>query len=485
MKTAINAAWLTVTRLTADILSFFLFVAISRHFGPAGTGAYAYGFAVAGLISVCGTIGLDDYGIREYARLNQAGRRPLVTNLLSTQAVMISLAAIGLAIYLVATHPARETALVILLLATHLLALAIARVLFVPAFAQQAMVGPAFAELVCRGGAVLVALLMVVVFRSSLVSALAVFPLAGLLFLAAAAASAVRHGAVLRLRISLAAARATVRAAWPFAASEVVFQVYARAGLVILALVAGDAAAGIYTSGFKFVEVGMMPLVFVGVAAYPRLSHSFEHDPQGFAAFGANLLRAALFLGGLLAWGLYFVVPPLIVPLFGSRFIEAVAVVRVMAALALVSAAEVVLVRVLLASHLQVTRLRLLVLGTGLNIALNLLLIPLFRIWGAAAAWIGTLAILDALYGHALRGRLGPRGLSATFMGYAATVGLALASALLIARLPLPPWVPAIASLVIYFGAAAVTRLLPSLRLAVLPRFMTLPAQAGGDGIEP
>src|SRR5262249_4881756 len=193
-----------------------------------------------------------------------------------------------------------------------------------------------------------------------------------------------------------------------------------------------------------------------------------------FAAFGTTLLRGTLFLGGLLAWGLYFVVPPLIVPLFGTRFVEAVAVVRVMAALALVSAAEIVLVRVLLAAHLQVTRLRLLALGTALNISLNLLLIPLFRIWGAATAWIGTLATLDLLYALAVRDRLGVHALRSAFAAYAITIASSLVAALIIGRLPVPQWVPALTSLAVYFAAAAATRLLPSLGVAVLPQLAAL-----------
>lgn len=461
MRTAKNAAWLTATRLAADLLGFLLFVAISRHFGPDGTGAYAYGFAVAGLISIGGTLGLDEYGIREYARLPESDRPRLLANLLGTQGFMIAVALLALAGYLLVTRPGRETAVIIVLLSTYQLTGALSRTLFVPAFAHQAMAMPAVAEMACRGGAVAVALVLTIWVKAPLVIALVGFPVAGLVLSGVATASASRHARSLSLPTSWLAVASTVRAAWPFAASEVVMQVYARADLIMLSLIIGTATAGIYASAFKFVEVGVMPVVFLGVAAYPRLSRLFQADPRGFTEFATDVLRGTLFLGGLLAWALYFVVPVAIVPLFGDRFTSAAPIVRIMAGLALLFAAEIVLVRVMLAAHLQLARFRLLALGTGLNVALNLFLIPLFQIRGAVGAWILTLAVIDALYAKALHDCLASRRLLSVFGAYALAVGCGFGAGLVSAGWATAGWVPAAVALGAFVIAAIVTRLAP------------------------
>lgn len=461
MRTAKNAAWLTASRLTTDFLGFLLLVAISRRFGPSGTGAYAYGFAVAGLISIGGTLGLDEYGIREYARLPESDRPRLLANLIGTQGFMIAVALVALAGYLLVTRPGRETAVIIVLLSTYLLAGALGRTLFVPAFAHQAMALPAVAEMACRGGAIAVALLLMIWLKAPLVIALLGFPVGGLVLSGVATASALRHGRSLSLSTSWLAVASTARAAWPFAASEVVMQIYARADLIMLSLIIGTASAGIYASAFKFVEVGVMPLVFLGVAAYPRLSRLFEPDPRGFTELATDLLRGTLFLGGLLAWALYFLVPVAIVPLFGDRFTAAAPIVRIMAGLALLSAAEIVLVRVMLAAHLQLARLRLLALGTGLNVALNLILIPLFQIRGAAIAWILTLAVINALYAKALHDCLASRRLLSVFGAYALATGCGFGLGMVSARWAAAGWVPAAVSLATFVIAAVATGLVP------------------------
>jgi O-antigen/teichoic acid export membrane protein len=453
-RTAANAVWLTLTRLTADFLSFLLFIAISRHFGPTGTGAYAYSFAVAALVSVCGTLGLDTYGIREYARLGEAERRPLLARMLATQALAMGTAILGLTLYLLVTRPNPLTATLIVLLTVHLLGLAAARTLFVPAFAHQAMAAPAVAELICRGGAILAALLMMTVFRGSLTVSLIGFPLAGLALATVAATSAFRFAGQVELHISRPAIGQTIRAAWPFAVTDLVFQVYARADLVLLSLFAGEAVAGIYASGFKFVEVGTMPLTFLNVAAFPRLSRLCEADPREFSEFATKVLRSTLFVGGLVAWGLFFVMPWMVVPLFGARFAPTAPLMRPLAALAFLFAVEIVLVRVLLAGHLQVTRLRLFAVGTSLNIVLNLVLIPRFQITGALAAWIVTLAVIDLLYARALRSHLSSRRLLAAFGAYVAAGTCCLGAGLFVTRIGPTGWLAAAVALLAYLLAA-------------------------------
>ena len=53
---------------------------------------------------------------------------------------------------------------------------------------------------------------------------------------------------------------------------------------------------------------------------------------------------------GVVIWGLYFVVPLVLVPLLGPRFASTVPVLHMITGLAIVQAGEIVLVRLLLAT---------------------------------------------------------------------------------------------------------------------------------------
>lgn len=459
----VSAAWLSGSRLAVDALGFLVFLAISRRFGPAATGRYSYAFALAGIGYVVASLGLADYGVREYARLAGEARQRVLSTLLATQAAAVGLVAVGFAGYLLLSRPDAETAVLVVLLTASQLGLAAARVLLVPAFAHQAMAAPAVAELACRGTASLVAAGLIGIAGVSLPVALLAYPAAALLMLGFAAGSAARHGARLapRLRRGDGGALDTARAAWPFAASEIVYQVYARADVIMLTLLAGAAAAGIYASGLKFVEVAASPVLFVGVAAFPGLSRLFDRDPAGFTAAGAKLLRWTLTLGGLIAWGLVFVVPLVLVPALGHRFEEATRVVRLMAALALLAGVQTTATRILLAARRQVGRLKIQLIGAGLKIGLNAALIPVLGIEGAVAASLAALLCLDVLYLGAVldwfpRPKL-TRPLGAFGITVAGSAGVA--GALLLAGLGQP--VAALASLVVLVVSSVATGLAP------------------------
>ncbi len=453
MRVARNTAWLTAGRLTGDLLSAVLFVAISRHFGPEGVGRYSYGFAIAGFALVLSTLGLDTYGMRELPRLAPEARPAFMGRLLATQLAAAGATAAGVLLYLVAAGSPPATAAIVLLLAVHQVALGVGQTLFVPAYAAEAMRLPALAEMLCRASAIGFAILAIVLFGAPLAVGLALFPVAGLALALLGLGSAARRGAAPRLSAGWRSIRETARTAWPFGASEVVFQLYARADLILLVLIAGEGAAGIYAAGFKFVEVGVMPLYFLGLASFPRLSARFGRDEAGFRGSAAKLVWATLLLGGLLAWTLYFVAPALLVPLLGGRFAAATGVVRLMAALALLSSVEVALVRVLLAAGRQVLRLKLQVAGSALNVLLNLALIPVWGVTGAVIASLVTLALTDWLYGRSLRDLLPGSVVLPIVLPWIAGLAAAVVAGLLAARLTPAWWVAAAGSLAAFVAA--------------------------------
>ena len=138
-----NAGWLTGTRLAGNVVSVLLFVVLSRYFGPAGIGQYAYGLAIAGLIGAVVAFGLEDYAIRESSHLSLEARRLLLSRLLGTQLGIIALAVFGLLVFLLIARPSGEVVFIIILLSSYHVTLAVSWTLFVPAFSQQSMAGPA------------------------------------------------------------------------------------------------------------------------------------------------------------------------------------------------------------------------------------------------------------------------------------------------------------------------------------------------------
>ncbi|HZO22322.1 MAG TPA: oligosaccharide flippase family protein, partial [Steroidobacteraceae bacterium] len=320
MRVLTNAAWLSFSRASTDALSFVLFAVIARTFGPAGSGEYSYAFAAGMLFALFATCGLEEFGIRQYARAAAADRPRLWADLLTMQCVQIVLGALAFAILGLTgiIHPTRWT--VVLEIATYLTGWTVARTLFVPSMAAQLMVTPAVTDLSCRLAGIACALVFAVWLKLPLPALLIGFPVAGVALVALALRNAVRRGAALRLHPSWHALAATARGVAPFGGVDLLGQFYARTDLLLIAYFLGTADVGLYATDIKFVEVGLLPLFMLGSAAYPLLSRHAGRDPDAFTRCGRDLVRIVFFCSGWLAVGIFCLVPLLLVPLFGEKF---------------------------------------------------------------------------------------------------------------------------------------------------------------------
>lgn len=404
-KTGRNAFALLACRISADGLNFLLFLVVSRRFGPEGMGEYGYGFALAGLAYYATTLGIDEYGVREYSRLPAERRPTLISQLLGAQlciAVVVMLVLLG---YLLITHPRPTTLLIIVSMTIYQLAAAFSATLFVPAMAEQHMLPPSFINLAGRGSAFVVTGVLIWVFDWSLHAASIAFACGGVLMLVLALRSAASFKAHLLPNLSGESVLEGTRMLWSFAAVGLLGQLLSRIGVIALSLQIGEAAAGVYTTGLKLVEVACLPLVFIGVAAYPRLCHAFA-DAASFQRLTRQGLAIGIALAAILALAMYLLVPPLLVPVLGERFAGSETIIAAMAAIVLAQGMEIVLGRLMLAANLNVARAVRITLGTVVCVLLTVAFTPLFGISATIAALVVSYLLVDLLYFGNLFGTL-------------------------------------------------------------------------------
>ena len=457
MSTARNTAWLTGCRLAGDVLNLLLFVVISRQFGPAGVGAYSYSFAVATFAFVIGCLGIEEYGLRQYARLEAAQRPGFLGELLGTQTLMVAAAVIGLAVYLALTRPSPATLIMVCALGVYQIIAAIVATLFIPAMAEQRMLWPALAQLAARAVSFAAAGCAIHIAHAPLALALLGFPPAAAIWLWIAIRSTRRYVPLLRLTVSWAGTRRIMAILWSFALLEIFAQLFARVGVIVLSLTVDDAAAGLFATGLRLIEVALMPLSFMGVAAYPGLSRLFITSLPAFRRSAADLLWIMLFGGGAVAWGLYFVSPSVLVPILGQRFAGAEPVIQTMAIFALVQAVQVGLARLLLCADRQTANAAFVAAGAILSVILNLWWVPRYGVNGAIYAGAAAYAAIDVLCVGALLRPLSGAALMRMLVSLGASLAVGGGLAALLALRGFAALPQAIASVAgfIVIGAAA------------------------------
>jgi O-antigen/teichoic acid export membrane protein len=452
VSTGRNALWLTGCRLSGDVLNLLLFVLISRSFGPAGAGAYSYGFAVATFAFVIGCLGIEEYGLRQYARMDEAGRPVFLGELLGTQTLMVGLAVLAVAAYLALTAPTPATLLMVCALGIYQITASVVATLFIPAMAAQRMLWPALAELCARAIAFSIAGYAIGVAHASLAHALLGYPLAALVWLVVALRALRRFAPAARVQVSVPAARRIVGILWSFALLEIFAQLFARIGVISLSLSVGDAAAGVFATGLRLIEVALMPLSFLGVAAYPRLSRLFAADLPAFRRSAVDLMWLMLLGGGLAAWGLYFVAPPLLVPVLGERFAGAETWIQTMVVFALVQAIEVCLGRILLSADRQIANAAFVAVGAILSLLLNICWVPRFGVGGAIYAGAAAYALIDIMCIVAVWKPLSGAALARVFGALGIALALGVGCGTLAARFDLSAAIQALAAVAMFIA---------------------------------
>ena len=392
-----NAFWLSVCRFAADFSSLVLFTFISRELGPASTGEYSYAFALGALIAIFAASGLDQYGVRQYMRLaSDEARAECWRNLLVAQVLqlLMGLGILGLAVAWLGGRNADPT--VILELTIFLVGWGLSRTFFIPASARQAMAIPAFIELGCRAAAALTSLTLLLS-GAPMREMLLPFPIAGAVLITLSARNATLNGAALRFGTNWRQISEIVRGTLPFTLCEALGQFYIRADMLVIVSLLGNAAVGWYAADLKMVEVGVMPLILLGTAAYPRLSRAALEDRDNFVKLSEEYVRSVLFVSGWLAVGLYCLVPLVTVAIFGARFDPAAHMLPLFAVLAVVKGTEIAVCRLLYATRRQNAFLAALVVGTILIVALSFWLIPVFGANGAIGVVVLSTAVVDLI----------------------------------------------------------------------------------------
>ena len=152
------------------------------------------------------------------------------------------------------------------------------------------------------------------------------------------------------------------------------------------------AAAGSYTLAYRVLSLALMPSLALMRASTRRLFAEGKEGMRGPYAVALKLARPISAVGIVVGAGLWFG-SPLSSLVLGEKFPEFVDIIRWLAVLPLVKSLQFVFGNALDAALFQMWRFRLTLTAAGVNLALNLVLIPRYS-WRAA---VGTTVAAEVL----------------------------------------------------------------------------------------
>jgi O-antigen/teichoic acid export membrane protein len=179
-----------------------------------------------------------------------------------------------------------------------------------------------------------------------------------------------------------------LRTATPIAGINLVAVVYARVDIVLLSLLATSSSVAYYTVPYSFVRISWLIPSVVSAAFFPLLRRTLDTDRAQARSLFFLVMRAFLFLSVPISMLLALSAPTVLPFVFGDSYAQSVPVLEIMAWTSVFGFLNYVLWYGVLASHLERTVLFIQLAGLVVNIAINLVAIPLYGPSGAAAALV-------------------------------------------------------------------------------------------------
>ncbi|XVQ84972.1 lipopolysaccharide biosynthesis protein [Microbispora siamensis] len=195
----------------------------------------------------------------------------------------------------------------------------------------------------------------------------------------------------------------------PRSAAAAVQSVFQRLDVVIVALLAGPAAAAVYTAATRFKVLGQLAGQGLAQAAQARLVRALaEGDLDGARALYQTATRWLVVLTWPL-WLGYAALAPWLLPLFGSAYAGGGAIALVLSATMMVATACGMVDVVLVAGGRTAASLANVTTAVAVTIALDVLLVPAYGALGAALGWSGGVLVKNLLPAVQVHRRYGLR----------------------------------------------------------------------------
>ena len=397
-----NASWLAGERVAVLALAFFFNAWFVRALGPAEYGRYSWAVSFAGLFGAIATLGMDSLVVRDLARTPDQAGEVLGT----AQAMRLAAGAVAWVAASVAALAFRDDGA-----SRSLVAIVAASSLFLGAGVFELWFQ---ARLATRGtslGRVGVAVLVQLV-RGALILASAPTWAFGLLYTAGNALVVAvalmlfltTRAPEVRLRFSGSRARALARDTVPLALSALAIAVYLKVDQVMLVALVGDRENGVYAPAAMLSEIFYFLPVAIAASAFPVIVRAREELPAADLDLRLQQFYDAMAaLGYAVAVSMALLAGPIVGLLFGPAYGETTGVLRVHVASFLFTTLGIARGRFLIADGRTWFAFASTAMGAGVNVVLNLVLIPRHGALGAAWATVAAYACANYLSGFLWR----------------------------------------------------------------------------------
>lgn len=194
----------------------------------------------------------------------------------------------------------------------------------------------------------------------------------------------------IKLSLNFAFCKKIIKEAIPLGIAFFMISIYWRIDVIMLSLMKGNQAVGLYNISFKFIEMGTILSGMIMASIFPILSDKFKSDPQWLKTIYQRSLKYMLIMGIFLALFFVILADKIILYVSGEEFKGSILSMQFLGLIYPVYYPGALIGYMFIAIGKQWANTVFNTLAVLFNITLNLILIPKYSFYGSSFATVVT-----------------------------------------------------------------------------------------------
>lgn len=395
-----NTTVLFIAQFLTYVIGFFVAIYSARYLGVEGYGILSYALALAGILYLFTEIGLSTLSIREISR-NKSLTQKYTSNIL---VIKIGLALITMLITIIIVnilnYP-QSTANVIYIIMGSYIVNAITNIFSAISQGYEKMEYLALGSIL-NSITMLIGVLLVRYYQLDIVIFASIYLIDNTICLIYWILVSSRKFVLPKLEFDWDFSKKVVKESIPFAITSIFATIAFRIDSVMLSLLSGDIAVGIYTAAYKLMEVMIfIPTVYV-TSIYPILSRFHISSKENLKFSFKKSFQYMIILSLPIAVGTTLLANDIINLIYGAEFTASIIALEIVIWAIPLIFFNNVLATSMASINKQRDAMNIIFFAMIFNIIMNLIFIPLYGFKGAAGVTVLTELFTFTFYSRSM-----------------------------------------------------------------------------------
>jgi PST family polysaccharide transporter len=392
-----NTGWIFVARLVSFTISLLTIAFVARYLGPENYGKLSYAQSFTAIFSVFALLGIDQVLYRDLVAHPEKEKELLGTAFVSR----LVFGALSLILaFFTAVATSNDPVLIWLILLITLTFLLYPFSLIANFFSAQ--VQAKYSSYITIGIAFLIPALklLLIFFGKGILYFAALITLEALVFGVFHVYVYIRvfRGSLFEWRFSMPIFKSLMYRSWPLMLASLSGYIYGRIDQVMIQRYLDSSAVGVYDVAVRLTEyLGFLPGVLIA-SLFPAIINARMRDRTEYIKRLKMLTLLCISISVIFAACLFILSPYIIGILFGAKFFASISLLRVYVWSTVGTIAIMLIQNYFIAENKSAHFLFFSILGAGMNVGLNIVLIPMFGTLGAAYATLVTMFLVVLIF---------------------------------------------------------------------------------------